>query len=448
MFKNQLRGMKAFYALILGQIVSTVGSGMTRFGVGIWVFTETGNAAAYSTLLFFAVLPLGLGSLVAGPIVDRFDRKRIMITANIVASLSTLVIASLYFTDNLAQWHLYLALAINGVANSFVVPAINASVPLMVAKEKLGQASGLTQLVQAAEAVLAPAIAGIIFGTFGLGAIFIADFVTFTISIIALLIVLIPSPTEDDEEEQINLWRDFVMGLRTVANERGYIVLMGFGALAGLLPGGFGYGLVTPLMLTFSTEEIAGLVIAMMGVGVTVGSIGLAATGGPARRMNGILLATAGSGIGMMVISLRESAILGGLGFLIIGLSLAFIMGLPRVIFQTKAPPIVLGRIFSIWTAITVTTQSAGILLAGPVAERFIEPLMIADGALATSFGELIGVGDGRGMALIFLLSGCLLVVITLIATIMPSVRLLEDRIPDYEPDEKRKRNDAEPTLA
>lgn len=447
MFKNQLTGMNAFYALILGQIVSTVGSGMTRFGVGIWVFTETSNAAAYSTLLFFAVLPLGLGSLVAGPIVDRFDRKHIMITANLIASLSTLVIASLYFTDNLAQWHLYLALAINGVANSFVVPAINASVPLMVAKEKLGQASGMTQLVQAAEAVLAPAIAGIVFGTFGLGAIFIADFVTFTISIVALLIVLIPSP-EEDEEDQINLWHDFVMGLRTVANERGYIVLMGFGALAGLLPGGFGYGLVTPLILTFSTEEIAGLVIAMMGVGVTVGSIGLAATGGPARRMNGILLATAGSGIGMIVISLRESAILGGLGFLIIGLSLAFIMGLPRVIFQTKVPPIVLGRIFSIWTAITVTTQSAGILLAGPLVERFIEPLMKDDGALANSFGQLIGVGDGRGMALIFLLSGCLIVIITMIATSIPSVRLLEDRIPDYEPDEKRKRDDAEPTLA
>ena len=90
--------------------------------------TRQATQPAYSTLLFFAVLPLGLGSLVAGPIVDRLDRKRIMIVANIVASLSTLVIATLYFTDNLAQWHLYFALFVNGVANSFVVPALNSSV--------------------------------------------------------------------------------------------------------------------------------------------------------------------------------------------------------------------------------------------------------------------------------------------------------------------------------
>jgi MFS family permease len=429
--------MQAFYAIIVGQIVSTVGSGMTRFGVGIWVFSETGNAAAYTILLFFAVLPLGLGSLVAGPIVDRLDRKLVMITANVVASLSTLVIALLFFADALVPWHLYLGLFINGVANSFVVPALNASVPLMVSKDQLGRASGLTQLVQAAEAVLAPAIAGVVFGAFGLGAIFITDFVTFTVSIFALLVVLIPRLTGN--EEPSNLWRDFVLGIRTVIDRPGFIYLMGFGALAGLLPGGFGYGLVTPLVLTFSTEEVAGLVIAAMGVGVTVGSIGLAVTGGPARRMNGVLLATAGAGIGMAIISLRESAMLAGVGFFIIGLGLAFIMGLPRIIFQTKAAPIVLGRVFSIWSAVTVTTQSAGILMAGPIAERLFKPLMAEGGALAGTFGTLLGVGDGRGMALIFLTAGTVIVLVTLLAALVPSIRLLEDDIPDYEPDDEPK---------
>ena len=208
---------------------------------------------------------------------------------------------------------------------------------------------------------------------------------------------------------------------------------MGFGALAGLLPGGFGYGLVTPLILTFSTEEIAGLVIACMGVGVTVGSIALAVTGGPERRMTGILLATATSGIGMGIISLRENAILAGIGFLFIGLSLAFIMGLPRIIFQTKAAPNVMGRIFSIWTAVTVTTQSTGILLAGPLAEQIVEPMMVQDGMLTNTFGQLIGVGDGRGMALIFLISGITIVLITLVSALFPQVRLLEDKIPDYD---------------
>lgn len=424
------KGSDAFYAIILGQLVSTVGSGMTRFGLGIWVFAETGDAAAYSILLFFAVLPLGLGSLFAGPLVDRLNRKLVLIVANAVASLSTLVVALLFFMDVLDLWHLYIALFINGVANAFILPALDSSIPLMIPKEQLGRAAGLTQLVQALETILAPALAGLLVGTVGLGAIFVADFVTFGASIVALILSGIPQPLRNDKSK--SLWAEFAFGVRYIRERPAFLYLMGFVTIAMFLLPGLGYALVTPLILTFSTEEAAGLVVSAFGIGSFIGGGALAAWGGPQRRMNGMLLALAIAGIGTILVGWRESEPLMALGFLVIGASFIFMIGLNRVIWQVKAAPDVLGRIFSLRVALGVGAQSLGVLIAGPLAERVFEPLLVEGGALAGSVGQIIGVGDGRGMAFMFVLIGMALILLALVSAGSPSVRLLEDRVPDY----------------
>ncbi|MEM6526946.1 MAG: MFS transporter [Chloroflexota bacterium] len=424
------RDTRAFYAIIFGQLVSTVGSGMTRFGLGIWVFSETGDTSAYTTLLFFAVLPLGLGSLVAGPLVDRFSRKQVMLIANTVASLSTLVVAVLFFANVLELWHLYVALFINGVANAFILPALDSSIALMVPKDQLGRASGLTQLVQALEIVLAPAAAGFLVGMVGLGAIFIVDFVTFGASILALALSAVPNPQRS--EEGMNLWAEFAFGVRYIRERPAFLYLMGFVTLTMFLLPGIGYALVTPLVLTFSTEQAAGLVVSGFGVGSFIGGIALTAWGGPQRRMNGMLAAMGIAGFGTVLVGLRESELLMAFGFVIVGACFIFMVGLNRVIWQVKAAPDVLGRIFSLRVALGVGAQSLGILIAGPLAEYVFEPLMAQDGALSGTIGMLVGVGDGRGMALMFVLLGLALAAAAVLSATSPSVRLLEDRVPDY----------------
>lgn len=152
----RLQGERAFAGILAGQMVSSVGSAMTRFGLVIWTLAETGDTTAYSLLLLAAFLPLGLGALVAGPLVDRLDRRQVMIVANIASSLSTLAIALLYVFDGLATWHLYVALFVNGIANAFVLPAFDASVPLLVRKEQLGRAAGLSQMIAGLEMILGP----------------------------------------------------------------------------------------------------------------------------------------------------------------------------------------------------------------------------------------------------------------------------------------------------
>ncbi|MEM8859751.1 MAG: MFS transporter [Chloroflexota bacterium] len=428
-----LRNEKAFYTIMAGQLVSTIGSSMTRFGLGIWVLNETGDTGAFTLLLFFAVLPVGIGSLFAGPLVDRWNRRRTLIIANILASLSTLAIAILFFADILELWHLFVAVTINGLANAFVLPALEASVPLLVEKEQLGRAAGLTQMIQALEVILGPALAGLLIGSAGLGAIFITDFVTFGAVLLALMVVFIPQPTGADKMgSESSLWGSFVFGLNYIRERPAFIYLMVFVTLTMFLMPGFGYALVTPLVLSFAGEEAAGFVLSVFGFGSLAAGILLAVWGGPKRRMDGMLLALAVAGLAMMFAGLRATLPFVMIGMLFIGISFVFMIGLNRVIWQVKAAPEILGRIFALRVALGVGAQALGILIAGPLAENIFEPRMMPGGSWAAVFGPIVGTGEGRGIGLVYVAVGVVTVLIAILAALNPNVRFLEDGVPDY----------------
>ena len=424
-------GPRAFYAITFGQFVSLIGSGMTRFGLGIWVLRETGDTTAYTAMLFFAILPMGLGSIFTGTLIDRWNRRVVMLIGNAVASLSTLVAALLFFGDVLEIWHLYIVLIVNGLANAFVVPSMEASVPLLVKRENLGRASGLTQTTTSLEVIVSPALAGLLITTAGLGFIFIVDFVTFGASVVALALSVIPQPAHELQRDRGSLLSEFAFGLRYIIERPPFVYLIAFMIVAGFLMPGIGYALSTPLALSVADERAAGLILSSFGVGALVAGVLLGAWGGPRRRMSGMLVAAALAGVASIVMGLRESAALIASGMFFVGVTFMFIFGLNRVIWQVKAAPEVLGRIFSLRVAFSMGAMALGVLVAGPLAQHVFEPLMADGGALASSVGALIGVGEGRGMALMYIIAGLLLIMLVIVSALIRSIRLLEDILPD-----------------
>ena len=423
-------GQRAFYAITFGQLVSLVGSGMTRFGLGIWVLLEIGDATAYTAMLFFAVLPLGLASIFTGTLIDIWDRRIVMLLGNVVASLSTLVVAILFFTDTLAIWHLYVALAVNGLANAFVIPSIEASVPLLVKRENLGRAAGLTQMTVSLEIILAPALAGVLVASAGLGVIFIVDFVTFGVSVIALALSTIPRPVVS-ADRGANLLDSFVFGLRYIGQRPSFVYLMVFITITMFLMPGIAYALSTPLALSVADETVAGLILGAFGAGAMVSGFLLTAWGGPKRRMTGMLVSLTLAGLASMLIGVREIIPLMAAGVFLLGVTFMFMFGLNRVIWQEKAAPEVLGRIFSLRVALGVGAQSLGVLVAGPLAQHIFEPMMVQGGPLAASVGAFIGVGDGRGMALMYIVAGLMLIALVAVSALTRHIRLMEDLLPD-----------------
>ena len=425
---------RAFYAIAAGQIVSTIGSGMTRFSLGLWVLDQTGDVAAYTTLLFVAVLPLGVASPLVGPLIDRWNRRWIMIFANVGASAPTLIVALFYFTDTLAVWHLYIALVVTGVASAFIIPTLDASTPMLVKPERLGNAVGVTAMLQSVDMILSPLLAVPVYLALGLGAVFVVDFVTFGIGIIAIALSIVPQPARVLEEGGSSLWSEFRFGIRYLVERRPFIYLIFFVSASMFLIGGIGYALATPLALSFSNETGAAVMVTAFGVGSLLSGLLLTAWGGPKRRMNGILGAMLLAGVGAIVVGLRENLILATGGVFITGVAFVFAFWLNRVIWQVKAAPEVLGRASSLRIMIGIVAQSAGVLIAGPLAESVFGPLMEAGGGLAGSVGAVIGVGADRGMALMYILTGGTLIGLAVASFVVRPIWRLEDALPDQPP--------------
>ncbi len=407
---------------------------MTRFGLGLWVLDRTGDVTAYTTLLFAAILPLGVASLLVGPLVDRWNRRWTMIFANAGASGPTLFVALLYYTDALTVWHLYIALVVNGIASAFILPALEASTPMLVKPDRLGNASGVTAMLQSVDAILSPILAVPLYLTFGLGVVFAVDFATFAISIVALVLSIVPQPARVLEEAGASIWSEFRFGFRYIVERRPFLYLIFFVTASMLLMPGFGYALATPLALSFSNETGAAVMMTSFGVGSLVSGALLAVWGGPKRRMDGILGAMALAGLGAVVVGLRENLPLTAAGVFIIGFGFVFAIGLNRVIWQAKAAPDVLGRVFSLRVMLGVCAMSLGVLTAGPLAEHVFGPLMAPGGSLADSVGSFIGVGAERGMALIYIISGMSLVGLAVASLMIRPIWRLEDALPDQEP--------------
>ena len=446
----RLRREKAFHVILLGRLISNIGSSTTRFAVIFWTLASGGNPAEYSLVLVAGFLPMGLGALIAGPAVDRWDRRRVMLIANATVSIFPLAAVLLYFTGQLEIWHLLIILSADGVASAFMMPAFDASIPQLVRKEKLERASGLAQANIALATIVGSVLAGTLLTPVGLGLLFAFNFVTFAPVLLALLLSVVPSPSREADVGESDtaqsgsgiisaLARDFADGLHYLRQRRPLMRLMWIMTAVMLLLPGFEFALCTPLVLAFADEQAAGFVLASFGLGALVGGVLLAIWTGPARRVNGILIALGATGLAAIAIAIRENLTIMLIGIGFIGMGFTFLMGLSRVVWQVKVTPTFLGRVLSLRQLFGLAAQSVGLLLAAPIAVAFFEPILVADGALAGSAGLIFGVGPGRGTALMFAAVGAAAFGLALACILAPGIRRLEDLVPDVDQSEPTK---------
>jgi hypothetical protein len=167
------------------------------------------------------------------------------------------------------------------------------------------------------------------------------------------------------------------------------------------------------------------------GIGMLGGSIAMGAWGGPKRKMLGVYLFIALGGIGMLVVGVHGAFWTTALGMFLFLFMIPLASGCSTVIWQTKVEPDIQGRVFAMRGMLSRSIMPVAFLSAGPLADRVFEPLMSEGGALAPLFGNLIGVGPGRGIGLLFMASGLLIALVTLLAYSYPRMRLVEDELPD-----------------
>ncbi|HEU0014925.1 MAG TPA: MFS transporter [Longimicrobium sp.] len=425
-----LRDMRTFAVIWAGQLVSGLGSGLTAFALPVWIYERNHSAEQFGLLYFAATVPAVLLAPFAGALVDRWDRRRVLLASDAAAALMTAVIAALVFSGRFEVWHLFVLSLASASVGAFQDPAFSATVAAMVPREHLPRASGMMQTSASVIGLLTPLLAGVLVTVGGLGAVLVVDLATFLVAVGTLLVVRIPTPPRDPAAPRRHLLREAHDGWRWIRERPAMLYLLLYFPFVNL-----GTGMVNPLfpplVLSFSTPAALGAAVTVSSLGMLVGGLALSAWGGPRRLLRGLLLCQAAGCVCVMLIGLRPSLPLVAAGLFLSLLVAPTAQACSQTIWLTKTPQEMLGRVLAIRRMLAMSSMPLAALAAGPLAERVFEPLMAPGGALQGTVGRVMGTGAGRGIGLMYVVIGLFVLAATAVLSLNPRVRRLEEEIPD-----------------
>jgi hypothetical protein len=291
----------------------------------------------------------------------------------------------------------------------------------------------MVQLGEAAAQILSPVLAGVLMGVIQIQGIILVDFATFLFAVSTLLVARIPRPemTAEGKAGKGSLFREASYGWTFIRARPGL-----FGLLLFFAVGNFATGIVqvlfTPLVLSFTTTAVLGLLLSIGGLGFLAGSLAMSVWGGPRRRIIGILGSKLLMGAALFLVAFPPRAWIIGVAAFLFFFSSPISNGCSQVIWQSKTAPDVQGRVFAVRRMIAWASLPFAYIIAGPLADRVFEPLLVESGLLASSVGQIIGVGAGRGIGLIYIILGSIIMLSTLIGYQYPRLRKVETELPDF----------------
>lgn len=390
-----------FAVIWSGQAVSIFTSAVIQMAL-IWYLTDkTGSAAILSLATLVGFLPQAILGPFIGVLIDRYDRKWIMIVADLMIATFTLLLAAVGFFQELPIWLIMVVLCFRSIATAFHAPSLQAVTPLIVPKESLVSCAGYSQGVESVSLLLSPAVAAIFYGIFDISVILLLDILGAAFAIITIFITHIPKLKRSDWEQIPNVIREAKEGLAVLHRQKGMTALIMMNAIYAIIyfPIGSLYPLISMSYFggTFRESSVVEIVFS---AGTLLGALVLGKWGGKMKKIATIIAAIIVMGIGLVLTGLLGPeqfmvfVVLAG----IMGITIPFYHGVLMTIFQTKIPEEYLGRVLSLSSSLSMIAMPIGLILAG-------------------TFADAIGVEKW------FFVSGILTLVIALAFYMMPAVR-------------------------
>jgi MFS family permease len=431
------KGMFGFSVVWIGQIFSLLGTSMTGFAMTIWAYQITEQATALALVGFFFVAPMLIAAPFAGALVDRSNRKLMMMLSDIASGIATLVILLLYSSGKLEIWHLYITGAFQGVFQSFQWPAYSAAISTMIPKEQYGRANGMLSLAETASNIFAPILAGSLLGIIGISGILTIDLITLAIAIGALLLVFVPQPavTEEGRQAQGSLLKEAGFGFWYILHRPPLLslqLLFMTGNFMVGVPGAVAAAII--LASTGNDPKSLAFVNSAGAVGGVIGGLVMSAWGGPKRRAYGVIFGwMISSLVGTVLFGLGQSLTVWAAASFMMMFFIPIINGSNQALWQAKVPPDLQGKVFSIRRLIAWFVSPLAMLVAGPLADKYLEPNMRSSTLLSATFGRLVGTDPGSGMALMFIFGGLAAFGVTVIGFMVPILRNADKLMPDHD---------------
>lgn len=437
---KNLRGMHIFTLVWFGQFISIMGTAMTRFALMIWAYDQIGKATTTALLGFSSFLPYILLSPFAGALVDRYDRKKIMILSDLGAGMMTVIIFIMLISGNLQVWHLYLAEAMAGAFEAFQLPAYSSAITMLIPKDQYSRASGMRSFSNYASQVLSPILGGFLVLQIGIKGVMLIDIATFLCAVGTLMVVFIPNPIiqKENNEDESSLFKDMKFGYSYLRERKGLIMLMMLYVGMNFLSSLTYFGILPAMILarTGSDRMILASIQSALGIGGVIGSLIVSAWKGSPKKVYTIVIAGLSSFfLGDIFLAIgRTHYVWIGAAFLS-SVFLPFMTSAYFSLWQSKVEPGIQGRVFATRDMLQLACMPLGFALGGVLADYVFEPAMAAGGSLHNTFSWLLGSGSGTGMALMFLFTGITGSLICLSGLFNRRLRNLERDIPDHDVD-------------
>lgn len=422
---------KSFLLLWLGQMVSSFGSSLTTFGLGVWLYQQTGSILNMSLMVLCATLPALLLTPWVGSVADRLDKRRVLIGSDLIAIAGIGFLTVLLWQDRLAAVHLYWVQIVLSLGLAFQNPAGQAVVTHMVDKSQFGRAGGLFALSQALAALVGPLLAAQLINHLGLLCVLLLDLATFLFSMLCLSMAKFPALLPASG------WSFWRQPLADMGAAWGYFrrhgsmaLIYGYLALAGFLAGVVTV-LVQPYALSFLSPTALGAILSSAGFGALVGGLLMAITGGPKRFTPVILGLSVLEGLAVIAAGYFTYLPLLCLCAFLVMFCNASLQASVLAVWRRKVPLVQQGSVAALQRAIDLALVPAAALVGGVLGEKVFEPALLANGAWVATVGSWFGVGPGRGIGLLFCTIGLLVCLLSLLSMQSRRLRQLETDVPD-----------------
>ncbi len=400
-----------FFTIWVGQAFSLVGSALVQFALVWWMTSQTGSATVLATATLFALLPQVLLGPFAGALVDRWNRRWIMILADGGIALATGVLIFLFATERIQVWHIYAAMLVRSLGGAFHSPAMTASTSLMVPKDFLTRLAGFNQTLSGLISIFAPPLGALLLSLLPIQGVLAVDIATAALAILPLFFFAIPNPPRQEAQangsaQKTTYWQDLAQGFRYVVKWPGLLALILMAMLLNflLVPASSFQPLIVTKIFNKGVVEL-GWAETVFGVGMIAGGLLLGAWGGFKRKIVTSLTGILGISLGVILIGIAPA------NMFFMMLAANFILGIAQVlangplgaIFQSTIEHDMQGRVFSLINAGATAMMPLSLMVAGPVS-------------------------DWLGLRVWYLVGGVLCILVTLVGFFTPAILTVEEQ--------------------
>jgi MFS family permease len=409
----------------MGSFISNIGSGLTAFSLNIYIYKTTQSVTLVSLLTLCAFLPTIILSPIGGALADRFNRRNLMILGDGFSALGLLYILTAFLIGNIQIWQIFAGITFSAIFNTLTETSYKASISDILTEETYAKASGLVQVSNSAKYLISPLLAGFLLAATNIQTIIIIDIMTFLITISTVTAVKKGIHQEKMQEKSKNIISDIVYGWQIIKNTKGILTLI---ILISIITFYMGIlqTLYTPLLIPLTNTQNIGTIQSISAVGLLISSLFIGIFNLKKDYSKTLSMSLAISGIFFLLLGLTTNLLFITIsGFFFFG-CLPFINTSAEVLIRKNIRNELQGRV---WGIIGVISQIGYIIAyssVGFLVDHVFNPLLKEGGLFENNIGKILGTGENRGIGLLLMISGILIILISLILRKIKSVKNLE----------------------